>query len=212
MKSFYLSVLIFSITSSAYAGPVSMVGAKPMTGDTAHHAGVGWPSAFYEWWHAGNPDWAIGGEIVYGDWVGEFSDVEIGGAINLPMRWHISRRGITDVAFRLSPGVLIANSEAAGNDFFTLGVRGEVGLPISIDVHRQVNLLTGAVVPASVLFVESIDAFAIIPILARIGVEVDAVVEITPYFLLELGPAIAVGDFGTEVEFAVRVLAGTTFW
>jgi len=38
--------------------------------ETVHNTGVGWPSLFYEWWNKGqgNLDWALGAELVYGDW------------------------------------------------------------------------------------------------------------------------------------------------
>jgi len=60
-----LAVLLLTLWSgTAFAGPPSLIGGKPMGEGTAHQVGVGWPSLFYEWWHSGTPEWAIGGELV----------------------------------------------------------------------------------------------------------------------------------------------------
>ena len=211
MKRSLAVMLLTLCAGTAFAGPPSLLGGKPMSGGTAHNVGAGWPSLFYEWWHSGNPDWAIGGELVYGDWSGEFSDVEIGGAFNVPLRWHLAKSGPTDVAFRLTPGVLIGNMEHGPDDDFVFGLRGEFAVPITIDLHPKVNLITGVTVPFSVFFVEDSDDYVVIPILARIGAEVKATNTVTPWLLFELGPGIAAGDFGSEVEFAFRIWVGSAF-
>jgi hypothetical protein len=203
-----LSVLC---ASTAFAGPPSLLGGKPMSNGTAHQVGVGWPSLFYEWWHSGDPDWAIGSELVYGDWSGEFSDVEIGGAFNVPLRWHIHQSGNTDVAFRLVPGVLIGGIERRRDDRFVFGLRGEMGVPITVDLHPKVNLITGGTIPFSVFFEEDSDPYVVLPILARIGAEFKATNTITPWLLFELGPGMAFGNSGVEVEFAFRIWVGSAF-
>jgi len=55
--------------------------------EVVHNTGIGWPSLFYEWWNKGqgNLDWALGAELVYGDWSGAFSDVSVGLAFNAPL-------------------------------------------------------------------------------------------------------------------------------
>lgn len=218
MKSrFILSVVVaWLAASTAFAGPPSLTGGKRLQSRTAHHLGVGWPSLTYEWWHSGKLEWALGAELVYGDWSGAFSDVQIGGAFNIPLRWHLKTRGhrnaITDIAFRFTPGVLVGNIEAPGDDLFVFGVRGEFAVPVSIDVHERVNIVTGAAIPVSVYFVEDGDPFVVLPLLGRIGVEVGATERIVPWLLFELGPGLAFGDFGTEVEFAFRIWVGTTFF
>jgi len=172
---------------------------------------VGWPSLFYEWWHAGNPDWAIGGELVYGDWSGEFSDVKVGGAVNVPLRWHLNRSGSADIAFRLAPGLLLGAMEGGRNDDrFVFGLRAEAGVPITVDLHPKVNLITGGTVPFSVFFVDGRDDYVVLPILARIGAEVKATNTITPWMLFELGPTMKFGG-GSEVDFGFRVWVGSFF-
>ncbi|MEW6443875.1 MAG: hypothetical protein AB1640_23265 [bacterium] len=206
------ALLVLAIWSgTAFAGPPSLLGGKPLPGGTAHRVGAGWPSLLYEWWHAGNPDWAIGGELVYGEWSGEYSDVEIGGAFNVPLRWHIGGGGAVDVAFRLTPGVLFGSAEERREDDFVFGLRGEFGIPITIDLSPEVNLVTGVMVPFSAFFVDDADDYVVIPILPRIGAELKATNTITPWLLLELGPAIAAGEFGSDVDFAFRVWVGSTF-
>lgn len=213
MKTRLLLTLVLALcASTALAGPPSLLGGKPMPVGTAHLVGVGWPSLFYEWWHSGSPEWAIGGELVYGDWSAGFSDVEVGGAVNVAFQWHISKVGAADIAFRLTPGILIGSMEGGRDDHFVFGMRGEIGFPITIDLTPKVNLITGGAIPLSVLFVEDADDLVVLPILARIGAEVKATPTITPWFLFELGPAMAFGDFASESEFAFRIRVGSAFW
>ncbi len=202
------------VTTTSYAAPTSLIGGKAMQESNAHYVALGWPSIAYEWWNAGsNMDWAIGGELVYGDWSGEFSNVDIGVAVNIPLRWHLHQEGRTNVAFKLAPGGLIGSVDAPGSDLFVFGMRAEMGVPISIELNDKVNLITGASVPFTVMFVENADAFVVIPIMPRIGVEFAATPTITPFFLMELGPTIAAGGgFGTEVELGLRAWVGSVFW
>jgi len=213
-KALLLLSALLLVGGTASAGPFSLLGGERMPAGTAHQVGMGWPSLFYEWWHSGNPDWALGAELVYGDWSGGFSDVEIGGAFQVPLRWHMAKSGAVDVAFRLTPGILFGGVETGRkkDDHFVCGLRGEFAIPITVDLYPSVNLVTGVTMPFSVFFVESEDPFVVIPILARIGAEVKATPTVTPWLLFELGPAIAAGDFGSDTEFAFRIWAGCAFW
>jgi len=207
-----LAVLVLVLwTGTAIAGPLSLLGGKPMAEGTAHQVGVGWPSVLYDWWHSGTPEWAVAGEMVYGDWSGGFSNVEIGGAVNMPLRWHLNKAGGTDIAFQLKPGILLGSMEAARDDRFVFGLRGEMSLPVTIELTPEVNLITGGTVPFSVLFVNNADDYVVLPLLARLGAEVKATETITPWLLFELGPALAFGGFGTEAEFAFRIWVGSAF-
>jgi len=207
-----LAVLLFTLcTGTAFAGPPSLLGGKPMSSGTAHQVGVGWPSLSYEWWHSGSPDWAIGGELVYGDWSGAFSDVQIGGAVNVPLRWYLAKTGGADIGFRLAPGFLLGAIDVGhGDDNFVFGLRGEIAVPITVELDPKVNLITGATIPFSVFFVDGSDDYVVLPILARIGAEVKATETITPWLLFELGPGMAFGD-DTEVDFAFRIWVGSAF-
>jgi len=74
-------------------------------------------------------------------------------------------------------------------------------------------LITGGTIPATFMFVDNGgDPFVIIPIFGRIGTEIMASKDITPWMLIELGPAIAIGNGGTNTEFAFRAWLGVTFW
>jgi len=211
-----LAALVFawSMTSTSWAGPFSLLGGEPMPAGTAHQVGMGWPSLFYEWWHSGNPDWALGAELVYGDWSGGFSDVEIGAAFQVPLRWHLARSNPISAAFRLTPGILFAGAETGRkkDDHFVCGLRGELAVPVTVDLYPSMNLITGAAMPFTVFFVESEDPFVVIPILARIGAEFKATPTVTPWLLFELGPAFTAGGFGSDTEFAFRIWAGCAFW
>jgi len=207
-----LAVLVLVLWAvTAFAGPASTVGGKEMPVGTSHQVGVGWPSAFYEYWHSGIPDWAIGAEVVYGDWSGEFSDVEIGGAVNVPFRWHLSKVGGADIAFQVKPGFLLGSMEGGRDNHFVFGLRSEISLPVSIDLTPKVNLITGGAIPFSVFFVEDRDDYVVVPFLARLGAEWQATESITPWLLFELGPATAFGASDSETEFAFRVWVGSAF-
>ena len=207
-----LAVLLLTLwVGTAFAGPASLQGGKLMPVGTAHQVGVGWPSLFYEYWHSGTPDWAIGGEVVYGDWSAGFSDVKIGGAVNVPLRWHLKKAGSADIAFQVKPGILLGSMEAGRADRFVFGLRGELSLPVTIELTPKVNLITGGSIPLTVLFVDDADDYVVLPLLARLGAEVKATDTITPWLLFEMGPAIAFGD-GTEAEFAFRIWVGSAFF
>jgi hypothetical protein len=211
-KIFVVFVFLLS-TTSVFAGPGSILGAKPMASSEAHYVALGWPSLAYEWWHqGGNMDWAIGGELVYGDWSGEFSNVDIGFALNVPFRWHLSQSGRAHVGFKITPGALIGSNNAGPGEQVVGAFRGEVGVPVTIELNDRFNLITGATAPFTVVFPEGSDAFVIIPIMPRIGVEFAASQTVTPHVILELGPTIAIGDFGSEIEFGVRAWIGSVFW
>ncbi|MEZ4845953.1 MAG: hypothetical protein R2877_03005 [Bdellovibrionota bacterium] len=188
-------------------------GGKRLAVDDAHYAAVGWPSLAYEWWQqGGNMDWAIGAELVYGDWSGEFSNVDVGFALNVPMKWQLSQSGRANIAFKLAPGGMIGGISAPGSDVFVAGFRAEMAVPISIDMNERINLLTGVSSPFTLMFVEGADPFVIIPIMPRLGVEFAAADWITPFMLLEIGPVIAVGDFGSEIELGLRASIGSVFF
>ena len=62
--------LVLAMASPALAQPAnSVIGGKKLEEEMVHSAAVGYPSTYYEWWNKGkkNLDWAIIGELVYGD-------------------------------------------------------------------------------------------------------------------------------------------------
>ncbi len=197
--------------SLAVAGQPSGVSAAPYADADGHHVSVGWPSLAYDWWNRGEPDWAIGAELVYGDWSGAHSDVEIGFAANGRFRWRLSGTDPAAIALQLSPGVLMAATEGPA-DRFVFAVRSEIAVPVTVRLHPRVNLITGGVVPVTVVFVEDADPFVTLPLMGRIGAEITATKAIVSWLMLEIGPGIAFGDGGTDVELAFRVTTGATFW
>ena len=225
MKVFATLLLAWAVSNTAFAGPQSTVGGKPLTTEMAHNAGVGWPSLFYEWWNngRGNLDWALGGELVYGDWSAAYSDVAVGFAFNVPLRWHIHNRrharSTTDVGLRFTPGAMVGGSERRTPPFGVRldnrlmgGLRAEIAVPVSIDVHDRVSVVTGAAIPLTLMFAKDVNPWGVIPLLVRIGVEINAAPKVAPFFLFELGPGIGVGEGGSDVDFAFRIWVGTAFW
>ncbi len=227
MRASAALILALMVSNTALAGPQSTIGGKPLKTEMAHSAGVGWPSLFYEWWNKGqgNLDWALGAELVYGDWSAAYSDITVGFAFNVPLRWHIHHRrharSTTDVGLRFTPGALIGDTEgrqrrppsgvqpARG---ITGGLRAEIAIPVSIDVHNRVSVVTGAAIPLTLMLARETNPWGIIPLLVRVGVEINAAPKVAPFFLFELGPGIGVGGGGADVDFAFRIWVGTAFW
>ena len=130
MKTRLAAVMLILWGGTAFAGPPSLTGGRQMPVGFAHQVGVGWPSVFYEYWRSGTPDWGIGGEIVYGDWSGEFSDMKVAGAVNAAVRWQLKKSGATNIAFQIKPGLLMGSIEAGRNDSFVFGLRSEFSIPV----------------------------------------------------------------------------------
>jgi hypothetical protein len=228
MKAFGVFVLVLAMSSTAIAGPQSTIGGKRLQSDMVHNTGVGWPSLFYEWWNKGQGklDWALGAELLYGDWSGAFSDVSVGFALNAPLRWHIHNRkhakATTDVGIRLTPGAMVGGTDRGrrrappfvvpGDQRVMGGVRAELAIPVSIDVHDRVSVVTGGTIPFTLMFAEDVDPWGIIPLLVRMGVEINASPKVAPFFLFELGPGIGIGNGTSDVDFAFRIWVGTSFW
>jgi len=212
MKTRLTVLFLILWVGTAFAGPPSLQGGKLMPIGRAHQVGVGLPSLFYEWWHSGTPDWAIGGEVVYGDWSGGYSNVNIGGAFNMPFRWHLKETGSADIALQVKPGILFGSlDEGRFDGNFVFGVRGELSVPVTIELTPKVNLITGGAIPLTYMIVDNAPDYFVLPLLARVGAEVQATETITPWLLFELGPAIRFGD-GTDAEFAFRIWVGSSFF
>ena len=210
--------MVWLMASPALAGPQnSPIGGKRLQNDDVHNVGVGYPSVYYSWWNRGprRLDWAIQGDLVYGDWAAAYSRgrfIRVGLGVSAPLQWHLSTKNrsrvTNDVGFRFTPGILLARN--AGRDF-TFGVKAEVSAPVSIDVHERVSVVTGGAIPFGVYF-QSGGSFGVIPLLMRMGVEIKANERVSPFFLFELGPGIAVGSGTNDVSFAWRLWFGTSFW
>jgi hypothetical protein len=215
--------LVLAMASPAMAGPAnSVIGAKKLEEDMVHSGGVGYPSIMYEWWNKGKGkmDWGLSGELVYGPWLAadtDFNDrfIKIGLGINGMLRWNLISKEKpkvhNDFALVVKPGVLIAGSTF---DQFTFGIKGEIGLPFSIDVHERVTVVTGGFLPIGGYIVKDSSNIGEIPILIRMGVEIKANENVAPWFFFDLGPGIKFGKDlnGADTGFAWRIGAGTAFW
>ena len=215
--------LVLAIASPALAGPAnSVIGAKKLEEDMVHSGGVGYPSIMYEWWNKGKGkmDWGLGGELVYGPWLAADTDlnsrfVRIGLGVNGMVRWNFisnqKPKVQNDFALLVKPGILIGGTTF---DRFVFGIKGEIGLPFSIDVHERVTVVTGGFLPIGGYIVQAngVDtSFGEIPILIRLGVEIEATDRLAPWFFFDLGPGIKFGNV-TGTGFAWRIGAGTAFW
>ena len=232
MRVISVFALVLSIASPALAGPEnSVIGGKKLQQDMVHSGGTGYPSTFYEWWNKGKKkmDWGLSGELVYGDWgaagIGGRQNffgvrvrtrlVRVGLGINGILRWNLAtkeRPKVTnDIAILFRPGVLIGGNTAGT---FTFGVKGELGVPVSIDVHERVSVVTGGFIPFNYFINKDISNTAWIPLLIRMGVEIKANENVAPWFYFDLGPGVSKfsGASGADASFAWRIGAGTAFW
>ncbi|MEM7135713.1 MAG: hypothetical protein AAF500_03990 [Myxococcota bacterium] len=222
------------MASPALAGPTnSTIGGKKLTDDMVHNAGVGAPGIFYSWWNRGegNLDWAIEGEFLYRDWpavipsVRSFSTfsfdlLRLGFAVDGILRWNLmtkERAKVTnDLAILFKPGILIGSNNIGSSNSFTFGLKGEVGVPVSIDVHDRVSVVTGGFIPLTwYINPDTANAF-LLPVLARMGVEIRANEKLAPWFYFDLGwnTTFSNAVFGgnTNTTFAWRIGAGLAFW
>ena len=209
--------LVLAMASPALAGPAnSTIGAKKLEQDMVHSGGVGAPSVMYEWWNKGKGkmDWGLSGELVYTDWLAAHTSrfIKIGLGINGMLRWNFvsnkKPKVQNDFALLVKPGILIAGNRA---DTFTFGIKGEIGLPFTIDVHERVTVVTGGFLPIGGYFSSSGNAGEV-PILIRMGVEIMANENVAPWFFFDLGPGSAFGGGGSNTGFAGRRGAGTAIW
>ncbi len=212
--------LVLVMASPALAGPAnSTIGAKKLEQDMVHSGGVGAPSVFYEWWNKGKGkmDWGLSGELVYLDWLAAHTGrfIKIGLGIDGMLRWNFvsnkKPKVQNDFALLVKPGILIAGNRFGG-DSFTFGIKGEIGLPFTIDVHERVTVVTGGFLPiGGYINNASGTSFGEIPILIRMGVEIKANENVAPWFFFDLGPGIRFGNV-SGTGFAWRLGAGTAFW
>ena len=211
--------LVLAMASPALAGPAnSTIGAKKLEQDVVHSGGVGAPSMFYEWWNKGKGkmDWGLSGELVYLDWLAAHSGrfMKIGLGVDGMLRWNFvsnkKPKVQNDFALLVKPGILIAGNRF---DTFTFGIKAEIGLPFTIDVHERVTVVTGAFLPIGGYLNNDVPNFGEIPILIRLGVEIMANENVAPWFFFDLGPGIRFGNsFWQGTGFAWRLGAGTAFW
>jgi hypothetical protein len=74
-------------------------------------------------------------------------------------------------------------------------------------------VITGGAIPFAVYINnQNIGTIGLIPLLVRMGIEIKAANHVSPFLLFELGPGIAVGGGTSDVSFAWRIWAGTSFW
>lgn len=164
-------------------------------------------------------DWALHVGLVYEDWSGEFSDVDVGLDVEAPMRFHIAQRGAADVAFRFAPGLLLGDHDHGrfdrGDDNLVIGLRPELGVLVGIELSEMVNLVTGGVVPVTILIDDhdaGNDVIVVIPMLPRIGVEFQPFESLVPWALLEIGPTVGISDGDSDVEAGLRFWLGVTWY
>lgn len=207
MNRVAIAALLLAIATPSRAEVPSVLGGKLVPGGTeAHHVGVGVPGIYYEWWTGGwDHDWALHAGVVYDDWSGAWSNVDVGLELEVPLRFRLAETESADVAFRIAPGVLLAD---AGDTL--IGLRGDAGMLVSVDVHPRANLVTGATAPLTVLLAGGGDNTALLlPVLGRIGLESFASEDLAVSLLLELGPAFLLSDVGPNDD---RAKLGTRFW
>jgi hypothetical protein len=214
-RSFIVTLLVaLGLASPALAGPQSTIGGARLQTDMAHKVTTGWPSTSYEWWNKGKGklDWALGSELVYGPWSGAWDDPRIGASIYAPLRFHLwghdRSASRTDLGLRFTPG-LMAGSFA--RDRAMVMARAELAVPVSVDVHPKLSVVTGGAVPIDLGWVEGTGFLGAIPLLVRLGVEIKGGNKTAPFILMEVGPGIGFGD-GSDVTLAARLWGGLTFW
>ena len=239
MRAVGVFALVLAMASPALAGPGnSVIGGKKLEEDMVHNAGTGYPNTFYEWWNKGYKklDWGLSADLTYADWgaarAGERTTIggitvrtsgrfiKVGLGINAILRWNLAskkRPKVTnDTALLFKPGILVSGNRF---DAFTFGIKGEMGVPVSIDVHERVSVVTGSFIPLTVFISnQNISTQTFLPLLIRLGIEINASDKVAPWFFFDLGPGITfigstfnIGS-NNHTSFAWRLGAGAAFW
>lgn len=216
MRFILTLLLALGLASTALAGPESTIGGKRLQNDSVHHVRSGWPSTGYEWWNKGRKslDWAIGGELVYGPWSGAWDDPRIAFAINAPLRFHLYNKkrpnSTTDLGFRVSPGLMFGSAAVRTP---TVISRVELAVPVTVDVNPKLSVVTGGVIPLDLGWVKNVGFVGSVPLLVRLGLEIEAGKKAAPFVLMEVGPGIGFRrGSGANVTLAARIWIGTSFW
>ena len=206
MKGGAGALLAIVLAAPAGAEMPSVLGGRLVpAGTTAHSIGAGIPGVYYEWWQGGwDFDWGAHGGLVYEDWSGAWSDVRAGIELELPMRFRLGGGDAVQVAFRLAPGLLVADAGTT-----VLGLRADAGAVVTVDVHPRANLVTGATVPFTILVAKGADAELLLPVLGRLGLESFASKDMAIFLLLELGPVFSLLDVPMNED---RAKLGSRFW
>ena len=79
----------------------------------------------------------------------------------------------------MKPGILIGSTTARRTSRF--GIRGEVGSPVTIDVHEKFSVVTGGFVPVTWFINANQGDLGWIPLLVRLGIEIDTPKNLAPY-------------------------------
>lgn len=233
MRAIGTFALVLAMASPALAGPAnSVIGGKKLKEDMVHSAGTGYPNTFYEWWNKGRRwlDWGLSADLTYADWGAARSAyrttvgiitvrtsarfINIGLGINGILRWNLAskeRPKVTnDIAILFKPGILISQNRPFRT--FTFGVKPEIGVPVSIDVHERVSVVTGGFIPLAVFITKDVDTQTFLPLLIRLGIEINASDKVAPWFFFDLGPGVTFFNGNSDASFAWRIGAGTAFW
>jgi hypothetical protein len=134
-------------------------------------------------------------------------------ALYAPLRFHLWDRerpaSRTDLGFRFTPG-LMAGSAAVKTA--TVMSRMELAVPVTVDVHPKLSVVTGGAIPIDLGWTEGVGFVGAIPLLVRLGVEIKGGDKTAPFVLMEVGPGFGFGQGNSDFTLAARIWAGTTFW
>jgi hypothetical protein len=134
-------------------------------------------------------------------------------ALYAPLRFHLWDRerpaSRTDLGFRFTPG-LMAGSAAVNTA--TVMSRMELAVPVTVDVHPKLSVVTGGAIPIDLGWTEGVGFVGAIPLLVRLGVEIKGGDKTAPFVLMEVGPGFGFGQGNSDVTLAARIWPGTTFW
>jgi len=83
---------------------------------------------------------------------------------------------------------------------------------VSVDVNPRVSIVTGGAIPIDLGWVKNVGFVGVIPLLFRLGLEINASDKVAPFVLMEVGPGIGFGQGSSGVDLAARIWVGASFW
>lgn len=217
--------LLFASESSALAqglprsvptnGPFSLQGARTLRrGESALMAGLGWPSAFFEYDIGISQRFNLGfrGDLYYGSPFLDFITA-FGGGFSVPMRIHLWGRNRIDIGFGLRPGIDVGESELFGQEGVfrdDAGFAIHLGDPAFLFDITPIDVLTvfaRAEVQLALVFVPDPDeTYFVGTVSFSGGIELSLARDLNLFVLSGVGPGFAKrGKFGRRLHFRFAI-------
>ncbi|MCC7541523.1 MAG: hypothetical protein IT379_35220 [Deltaproteobacteria bacterium] len=204
-----------AVRAVSTAGPFSLQGARTLRrGESALMAGIGWPSAFFEYDIGVSNRFNLGfrGDLYYGSPFLDFVTA-FGGGFSVPMRLHIWGRNRIDLGIGLRPGIDVGESELFGQSGVFRDDSGfaiHLGDPAFLFDITPIDTLTifarAEVQLALVIVPDADDTYFVSTLSFSGGIELSLSRDLNLFILSGVGPGFAKrGKFDRRLHFRLAI-------